>query len=80
MIVSLRGRITELALNSLVIDVNGIGYESLISQNTYEYLSNSKQRIKISINARKNVESNFDKSKVLQQWIKVLNENMKVDN
>ena len=52
---------------------------SMVSQ-INEYLSNSKQRIKISINARKNVESNFDKSKVLQQWIKVLNENMKVDN
>ena len=49
MIVSLRGEIIELSLDYLVLDVNGIGYECFISQNTYDKISQGEEKT-ININ------------------------------
>ena len=48
MIVSLKGKIQNLDINNLVLDVNGVGYECMITVNTYDYLS-SKQDDEILI-------------------------------
>ena len=40
MIVSLKGKIQELSANRLVLDVNGVGYECLITIKSYEELAN----------------------------------------
>ena len=42
MIVSLKGKIQELLINRLVLDVNGVGYECLITMKSYEELVNKK--------------------------------------
>ena len=42
MIVSLQGKIQKLLINSLILDVNGVGYECMITMNTYDYLINKK--------------------------------------
>ena len=49
MIVFLNGQIIELSLDRLVLDVNGIGYECFISQNTFDSISQKKEK-KININ------------------------------
>ena len=49
MIVSLKGKIQELLINRLVLDVNGVGYECLITIKSYEELVNKKdQEVTIS--------------------------------
>ena len=42
MIVSLKGKIQDLSINNLVLDVNGVGYECMITMSTYDYLINKK--------------------------------------
>ena len=42
MIVSLKGRIQDLSINNLVLDVNGVGYECMITVSTYDHLINKK--------------------------------------
>jgi len=44
MIVSLKGKIQELLINRLVLDVNGVGYECLITIKSYEELVNKKDQ------------------------------------
>ena len=42
MIVSLKGRIQDLSINNLVLDVNGVGYECMITLSTYDHLMDNK--------------------------------------
>lgn len=42
MIVSLKGRIQDLSINNLVLDVNGVGYECMITVSTYDHLMHNK--------------------------------------
>ena len=42
MIVFLKGKIRDLSINNLVLDVNGVGYECMITISAYEELINKK--------------------------------------
>ena len=42
MIVFLKGKIQDLSINNLVLDVNGVGYECMITISAYEELINKK--------------------------------------
>ena len=45
MIVFIRGEILDKQPNSVIIDVNGIGYLCHISNNTYSLLPNKKKEV-----------------------------------
>ena len=50
MIVSLKGKIISLSISHLVLDVSGVGYESMISLGTYDHLiSNNESEVSIQI-------------------------------
>ena len=45
MISFLRGEVSDLLPNSIIIDVHGVGYHVLISNNTYNSIFNSKKKV-----------------------------------
>ena len=45
MISFLRGEVLDLTSNSIVVDVNGVGYYVLISNSTYKSILSSKKNI-----------------------------------
>ena len=46
MIAFLRGNISSLSENSIIIDVSGVGYDCIVSANTYDFFSNKiKQEV-----------------------------------
>ena len=48
MIAFLRGNISSLSENSIIIDVSGVGYDCIVSANTYDFFSNKiKQEVVI---------------------------------
>ena len=61
MIAFLRGDISSLSENSIIIDVSGVGYNCIVSANTYEFFLN---KIKLNESGYILTENNSTKTSV----------------